>query len=132
MTKLNTEVTKLLDTLELPLRDSIELLRKIVLEVNKDLIENIKWNSPNYNLDGNDLITLKVQPNKTNVQIIFHRGAKVKTQPKEKIIKESSEFLVWKSNDRAIATFTHISHIIESKELIESWILQWLKHKDLN
>jgi hypothetical protein len=131
MTKLNIEVTKLLDNLDLPLREAIELLRRIIINVNKDVEENIKWNSPNYNLDGNDLITLKVQPSKTNIQIIFHRGAKVKTQPKDKIIAKHSDFLTWKSNDRAIATFTDISEIIDNQDLIVSWIQTWLGYKDL-
>jgi hypothetical protein len=131
MPTLNIEVTKLLDNLNLPLRDAIELLRSIITNVNKEVEESIKWNSPNYNLNGNDLITLKVQPNKTNIQIIFHRGAKVKAQPKDKIISENSDFLIWKSNDRTIATFTDISEIIENQDLIISWITTWLDYIDL-
>jgi uncharacterized protein YdhG (YjbR/CyaY superfamily) len=128
---LNIEVTELLNNLNLPLRDAIELLRNIITNVNTEVKENIKWNSPNYNLNGNDLITLKVQPNKTKIQIIFHRGAKVKVQPEDKIIAKNSDFLTWKSNDRAIATFTDILEIIENQDLIIGWITTWLDYIDL-
>lgn len=130
MNRLNSEVTQLLNKLDLPLRDCIELLRHIIIDNHEQLVENIKWNSPNYHLNGNDLITLKVQPNKSNVQIIFHRGAKIKTEPKDKIIPEASHFLNWKTNDRAIATFTNKAEIENHQELIEQRITQWLGYEE--
>jgi uncharacterized protein YdhG (YjbR/CyaY superfamily) len=127
---LNPEVTKLLNDLNLPLINCVQILRETILKSNQNLEENIKWNSPNYTLNGNDLITLRVQPSKTNVQIIFHRGAKVKSQPEAKIIPEDSKLLLWKSNDRAIATFTNISEITNNMDLIEKWVKIWLEYKD--
>lgn len=47
-TKLNTEATALLEALNHPFRNEIELLRICILKANNSLQENIKWNGPNY------------------------------------------------------------------------------------
>src|SRR5690348_5510013 len=100
----NKEVTRFLHELNHPLRDEIEQLRLIILAADSRLTENIKWNGPNYCLDNdNDRITMKIQPPK-QLQLILHRGAKVKVQPKDRLINDESGLLVWKENDRAIVT----------------------------
>ncbi len=125
-TSLNKEVTIFLDELKHPLRKEIELLRECVLGADKNLEENVKWNGPNYSLSGNDRVTMKIQPPK-NVQLIFHRGAKVKEQPKEKLIKNDFGILDWKENDRAVATFKTMEEIkanaIPLRKVIEQWLL---------
>jgi len=83
---LNIEVTTLLEALNHPFRKEIEQLRICILEANKGLEENIKWNGPNYCFDNEDRITMRVQPPTKQAQLIFHRGAKKQTQPKDKLI----------------------------------------------
>jgi uncharacterized protein YdeI (YjbR/CyaY-like superfamily) len=122
---LNPTVSDFLDEQNLPLRKEIELLRQFILSTNKNLSENIKWNGPNYSLDNEDRITMKIQPSK-NIQLIFHRGAKVKKQPKEKLLKEDFGLLAWKGNDRAVATFTSTQEIENSKEYLSIIITEWL------
>jgi Domain of unknown function (DU1801) len=124
-TNFNPEVSTFLDAQNHPLRNEIELMRQCILSENKNLSENIKWNGPNYCLDGEDRITMKVQPPK-NIQLIFHRGAKVKEQPKEKLINEDFGLLTWKGNDRAIATFTSLKEIENNKKPLRTIITEWL------
>ena len=121
----NLEVSIFLDVLNHPLRKEIELMRQCILSANNNLSENIKWNGPNYCLGGEDRITMRVQLPK-NIQLIFHRGAKVKEQPKEKLIKEDFGLLAWKGNDRAIATFKSIKEIENSKKYLSTIITEWL------
>ncbi len=123
---INPVVSIFLDEQNLPLRKEIEFLRQSILSSNKNLSENIKWNGPNYCMDKEDRITMKIQPPK-NIQIIFHRGAKVKEQPKEKLIKEDFGLLAWKGNDRAVATFKSILEIEKCKETLSTIINEWLK-----
>ena len=122
---LNEEVTRFLDEQHHPFRKEIELLRNYILSANKDLTENIKWNGPNYCFNNEDRITMKIQPPK-NIQLIFHRGAKKKVQAQNKLIEDNSKLLIWKENDRAIATFTNSTDIEEAKndltEIINNWI----------
>ena len=119
----NTEVTKFLDELNHPLRN--EKLRRLILEAENKLVENIKWNGPNYSINNEDRITLKIQPPK-QLQLIFHRGAKVKEQPKKRLIKDESGLLLWKENDRAIATFIDFDAIHAKKQdlivVVKDWI----------
>ena len=85
---LSIEVTKFLDELNHPFRIEIELLRHFILTANNKLTENIKWNGPNYCYENADIITMRIQPIKTKqIQVIFHCGAKVQDQPKEKLIQ---------------------------------------------
>jgi hypothetical protein len=60
----NKEVTSFLDVQNHPLRKEIEALRKIILDANKSLTENVKWNGPNYCIKLEDRITMKIQPPK--------------------------------------------------------------------
>ena len=124
---LNIEVTALLDTLNHPFRNEIEQLRICILEANKLLEENIKWNGPNYCFDNEDRITMRVQPPNKQVQLIFHRGAKKQVQPKNKLVATKSKMLVWKENDRAIATFKSMQDIEKGKEELTTIINEWLE-----
>lgn len=122
---LNKEVTQFLGQLDHPLRQEIEALRQIILQADERLAENIKWNGPNYSIHGEDRITMRIQPPK-QIQLIFHRGAKVEEQPKEKLIKDAAGLLVWKSNDRAIASFVSLSSITVVKSALIEIVQDWL------
>ncbi len=77
MTKQSSkEVTEFLNELNHPFRNEIEELRDCILASDKNLIENIKWNAPNYSFENEDRITMRIQPITTKVQLIFHTGAK--------------------------------------------------------
>jgi hypothetical protein len=125
MKNMNDEVTKFLDELNHPLREEIELLRQIILNSNKGLTENIKWNGPNYSFDDQDRITMRIHPPK-QIQLIFHRGAKKLIQPKNKLIDDKSGLLIWKENDRAIVTFKNIVEIKKAKSDLEKIINNWI------
>ncbi|MBU3026368.1 DUF1801 domain-containing protein [Zobellia galactanivorans] len=124
---LNTEVTTLLDELNHPFRNEIELLRICILKTNNGLEENIKWNGPNYSIDNEDRITMRVQPPTKQIQLIFHRGAKKQEQPNDKLIANKSQMLVWKENDRAIVTFKSLQDIERGKTELTTIVNEWIK-----
>ena len=124
--KLNVEVTNFLDKLQHPLRTEIESLRENILSSNPALSENIKWNAPNYCHNGEDRITMKIQPPK-QIQVIFHRGAKVITQPKTNLISDQSNLLTWKSNDRAVASFKDINDVKSNSKNLIDIVNKWLE-----
>ncbi len=123
---MNAEVTEFLDRQNHPLRTEIELLRKIILESESSLTENIKWNSPNYAVNNEDRITMRIQPPK-QIQLIFHRGAKKQEQPAKHIIDDNSGILVWKENDRAVATFKNLAEIEQNRSLLREIVGKWIK-----
>tara|TARA_R110002049_G_scaffold303286_1_gene497492 strand:- start:1382 stop:1783 length:402 start_codon:yes stop_codon:yes gene_type:complete len=123
---INSAVTVFLDEQNHPFRKEIELLRNCILTANNDLTEKIKWNGPNYCFKNDDRITMRVQPPRKQVQLIFHRGAKKVTQPKDKLIEDKSGLLIWKENDRAIATFNSMQEIESRKKDLVKIINEWI------
>lgn len=121
----NKEVTQFLDDQNHPFRSEIEVLRLLILNANIELTENIKWNGPNFSFAEQDRITIKIQPPK-NLQIIFHCGAKVKVQPKGKLIKNDFGLLIWKENNRAVATFNSMQEIKKNALQLSSIVKEWL------
>ncbi|MET7256099.1 DUF1801 domain-containing protein [Dyadobacter fermentans] len=122
---LNKEVTRFLDELHHPLREEIEALRLIILEASALLEENIKWNGPNYSVGAEDRITMKIQPPK-QIQLVFHRGAKVKEQPKERLVEDASGLLAWRENDRAIASFKDKEAVEAGREALPAIVRAWI------
>ena len=120
------EVIEFLDVLEHPMKREIEVLRKIILNSNTKLTEHIKWNAPSFCIENEDRVTMKLHPAK-NLQLIFHRGAKVKAQPKEQLISGYSSFLKWPANDRAVATFTNMDEIKLNEKVLSEIINEWIK-----
>lgn len=125
---LNSQVTNFLNELNHPFRKEIEQLRNCILTANNELTENIKWNGPNYCFGKDDRITMRIQPITTKqIQVIFHCGAKVQEQPKEKLIQNNYDFLTWKTNDRAVATFKTMQDIENGETDLTKIINEWIE-----
>ncbi|GAA0880667.1 hypothetical protein GCM10009119_36370 [Algoriphagus jejuensis] len=122
----NPEVTHFLDALDHPLRTEIELLRSIILESDKGIRENIKWNGPNFIFAGTDRITMKIHPPK-QIQLVFHRGAKKLEQPKERLIQDRFGLMDWRENDRAIVGFRTQAEITSNRDNLSVLIRAWIK-----
>ncbi|MBD3795085.1 MAG: hypothetical protein IE881_03980 [Epsilonproteobacteria bacterium] len=45
-----------------PLNNEINIFRNIILNSNDMLLENLKWNGANYSINGQDCISIRVQP----------------------------------------------------------------------
>ena len=122
----NKEVSNFINELKHPFQEEIELLRNCILSIDENLTENIKWNGPNYCFQNEDRITMRIHPPKKQVQLIFHRGAKKQTNPKEKLISHKSKLLVWKENDRAIITFNSMQDIEKGRAELAEIIAEWI------
>lgn len=123
---LNPEVTSFLDDLDHPLRKEIERLRHCILSANAGLTESIKWNGPNYSFEDADRITLRIPP-PGQLQLIFHRGAKVLAQPDKRLVDNDEGLLAWKSNDRAVASFKSMDEIISKEALLSRVVNEWIR-----
>ena len=77
----------------------IETLRGAILAADSRIQENVKWNSPNFAVDGEDRVTLRLNP-KGGVQVILHRGAKKLDSAFE--LDDPTGELEWRGHDRAI------------------------------
>ena len=123
---MNNEVNIFLDKANHPFRPEIDALRKIILAAQPELTENIKWNGPNYCIDGEDRITMKIYPRK-QIQLVFHRGAKKMQQPKERLVEDTSGLLQWKENDRAVASFKSMEEIKNAEDKLKDIVKKWIE-----
>lgn len=123
---LQDDVTQFLDDLNHPFRKEIEALRSSILGAEGRLTENIKWNGPNYSIDNEDRITMKIHPPK-KIQLIFHRGAKVKDQPANQLVQDDGGLLEWRGNDRAIMTFKNMDDIERDRSALVRIVKDWVE-----
>lgn len=120
------QVIDFLSTLEHPLKKEVEEVRRIILSVNESITEHIKWNAPSFCYNLEDRITLNLQ-GKGFFRLIFHCGAKVKTQPdNERIIDDKTGLLEWASNDRAILKLTDWNDLQSKKEQLKEVAAAWI------
>lgn len=130
MAKTPATVEAFLATLEHPLKDGIVSLRKTILETNPEITEHIKWNAPSFCHGGDDRITFRIPPNsKTEVQLIFHRGAKSKDATHFNFV-DPSGLVQWAAADRGIVTFKKAEEIAAKTPKFVELVQAWLKATD--
>lgn len=129
---MNQLVTEFLAPLNHPFAVEIDILRKIILDSQAGIEENIKWNGPNYAFQGDDRVTMRIHPPKRQVQLIFHLGAKKQDAKSGRIIEYQSGLLDWKGNDRAVVTYKSMEEIQSTKSELQNIVRAWLKAGEVN
>ena len=83
-------------------REEAKALRSLALSAHPGLTESIKWNSPNYALNGTDLLTMNV-PRSGPLRLILHRGTRVAEDKAAapQFDGDPERLLTWHSNIRA-------------------------------
>ncbi|WP_020398362.1 DUF1801 domain-containing protein [Kordiimonas gwangyangensis] len=110
--------------LEHPRKAEIEELRAMLLALNPDITEQVKWNAPSFCVDGDDRITLRIQP-KGQVQVILHRGAKAKT-PADFAFEDTDGIAKWAALDRGIVDFRDRADFDARKEAFRQLATRWI------
>lgn len=133
-TKLTPEeqVADYFKKLEHPLSDVIQALRKIILASDKEIGEQIKWNSPSYYYTGEmkpfdpkeykrDIVVLNLHK-KDSVLLVFPTGA---------VIEDTSGLLEGKFTDgRKTAKLTTLSEVKSREKDLKNVIKKWLEKVD--
>jgi len=103
----------------------LTILRQAVLAADPAIVENEKWNSPNFVYDGVDRVTLRVHP-KGGVQVIFHRGAKIRADVDSFHFDDPTGLIVWPAPDRGVLTVADAEAATalapQLTELVRRWI----------
>jgi hypothetical protein len=119
-------VDEFMGKLKHPHKIAIEQIRVVVLASHKQVTEQIKWNAPSFGLGGEDRITFRLD-SKNGLQLIFHRGAKVRGDSSSFEFKDATGLLEWITNDRATLTFTDAKDFAAKGSDFEKVVKQWLK-----
>jgi hypothetical protein len=84
-----------------PLKEGVELLRAAILDSNERITEHINWKAPSFCYGGEDGVTFRLYP-EDRVQLVFHRGAKLKSDAGDFAFEDGSGLLRWVADDRAV------------------------------
>ncbi len=119
------EVDRFLENLSHPLKAEIEHIRASILGSSDQITERIKWNAPSFCYQGEDRVTLKLHP-QDRVQLIFHRGAKVK-DPTGFAFEDRSGLLTWLAADRAIVTLRDMNDVETHLSALVAVVNDWME-----
>jgi len=129
MTRLTAEeqVTQHIQTLDSTIRDTIQLLREIILDTDAEISEQIKWNNPAFYYNGEmrpfdpkeykrDMIVFNLHKNR--LMLVFPSGAKV---------NDTSGLLTGDYTDgRRVTVFKDIDDVKTKESDLRSIIRKWL------
>ena len=119
------EVERFLAGLEHPLKAEIERVRAIMLAADPEITERIKWKAPSFCYRGDDRVTMKLFP-PTSLQLIFHRGAKVKDST-DFTFDDPTGLMSWAAKDRAVVTFADMSEIEAHEAKLADLVRRWMQ-----
>ncbi|HEX2516113.1 MAG TPA: DUF1801 domain-containing protein, partial [Chloroflexota bacterium] len=85
---------------------------------------HIKWNAPSFGYDHQDRVTFRLYP-KEGVQLIFHRGAKVKAS-EGFTFDDDSGLLQWLASDRAAVTLLDRRDVEAKGAALASVVQRWM------
>jgi hypothetical protein len=125
MTNQSEEVNQFMEKLEHPLKEAIEQARAIILDSDAQISEHIKWNAPSFLYNGEDRLTFNLH-HRDCIQLIFHRGAKVKGSQGFKF-EDSTGLLEWVTADRAKLTLLDMQDLDAKKTALRKVVNQWIK-----
>ncbi|CAI6087035.1 DUF1801 domain-containing protein [Cohnella sp. JJ-181] len=128
MTKPSNEqqVEEFLKKLEHPLKREIEEVRRIVLGVDREVSEHVKWKAPSFCYHNDDKITFNLHGNGF-FRLVLHRGSKAKESMNLKPYFEDMQGLMeWAASDRAIIKFTDIKDVELKREPLKEAVKRWV------
>lgn len=121
------KVDEFMNALEHPLKDAIEETRKLILNVNDQITEHIKWNAPSFCFNNEDRITFNLQ-GKGFFRLVFHTGAKAKQVTEVRpLIEDPTELLEWAAADRAIIKLINLNDVETKKDALVEVVAKWIE-----
>ena len=103
----------------------LSILRQAVLAADPGITENEKWNSPNFVYDGVDRVTLRVNP-KGGVQVIFHRGAKIRADAASFHFDDPTGLIAWPAPDRGVLTIADAAAATALAPQLTDLVRRWI------
>ena len=118
-------VNQYMEKLDHPLKAEIERVRELILGSDSQITEHIKWNAPSFCYQGEDRVTFRLFPAVDSIQLIFHRGAKVKAST-DFAFQDESGLLKWLAQDRATLLFHDSNEIEDKSTLFKNLVSRWM------
>lgn len=121
------QVEEYLQKLDHPFKMEIEEVRRIVLSIDKELSEHVKWNAPSFCFHNDDRVTFNLHGSGF-FRLVLHRGAKAKESVNLKPYFEDvpKGFMQWAANDRATIKLTDLKDVEAKSELLKVVVSRWV------
>lgn len=120
------EVAEFLSELSHPLKDGIMDVRAAILASDEQITEHIKWNAPSFCYQGDDRVTFRLQPG-DRLQLVFHRGAKVRADSDHFTFEDDTGLLDWASPDRATLTLRDMDDVHAKLPAVVDLVGRWTR-----
>ena len=114
-----------LATLQSPTRLAVDALRHLVVTAHPGLTEEIKWNAPSFAHDGQDRVTLGLNP-KGGYRIVLHRGAKPLDASNFRFA-DDDKLAKWPAPDRGVITLKDQAEINARAADLSRLIARWVE-----
>ena len=120
-------VDEFLEAQEPRRRADVERLRALVREAEPSLVELVKWNSPDYQLDGVDRLTINAA-GQGPVRLILHFGTAraERAGVPSRFDGDPDGLLTWHSDIRASVPLPDAAELAEQRDAIVAVIRAWL------
>ena len=125
MPKKAESAAQFMEKLEHPLKEEIEAVRAIILDSGEGITEHIKWNAPSFVYGGEDRVTFRLHP-PNRIQLVFHRGSKVKDS-KDFKFEDHTGLLEWVASDRAVVTFHNMEEVEAKRNALKKVVREWMQ-----
>jgi hypothetical protein len=118
------DVEDFMRNLDHPLKAELKAVCSIILGVNPEISEGLKWNAPSYHFKEY-FATINIR--KDVVLVILHLGAKVKDSSFAGLtISDPTGLLEWLGKDRAAVRFGDMNAIESGRAAFENIVRQWI------
>ena len=121
---MSAAVDRFMATLDHPRKEEIAQVRAIILAADPGITERIKWKAPSFCFGGDDRVTLRLQP-QNRLQLIFHRGVKVKDSTNF-VFDDPTGLLQWITPDRASITLHTRQEITDHEVALKAVVAKWM------
>lgn len=121
----STDVEQFLADLQHPLKEGVLRLRVAILAADPEITEHVKWNAPSFRYGGEDRVTFRLQP-RGKLQLIFHRGAKVRADTATFAFADPTGLMTWPAPDRAVIDFPGLAFVAEHEPEIGPLVKRWV------
>ena len=107
------------------IRAAVERMRAIALAAADGVTEHIKWNGPSFCINGDDRITVGLNP-KGGVRAILHRGVTVKDIAGFSF-PDDSGLIQWAAPDRGVINFADDAAVAANAEAFAGLCRRWIE-----
>lgn len=124
-------VSSLISRLDEPIRETVEYLRQLILTTDKEIDEQVKWNSPSFYYSG-EMKPFDPKEYKRDIVVMnLHKGKILLVFPTGAIIDNKTGLLEGNYADgRKMIRFSDLDDVKSKEKKLRSLIRDWLSKVD--